>query len=293
MTSIIRDIADTARWVAAYRAEESERSDAVFRDPFARRLAGARGEQIASTIEFTRANSWSFVARTFLFDATIERHVADGVDTIVNLGAGLDTRPYRLALPASVKWIEADLPAMIAYKETMLSGEHPVCRLDRLAVDLADRAARLALFERIGARARRVLVITEGLIAYLTEEEVACLAVDLSRQSSFWRWALDMQSPGLLRLAQAQIGSVLNAASVPLKFGPAGGEEFFRGYGWCPIESKSLLKTAAVLGRLSPELMEHASMPEPEGAKGDMPWSGVCLFENTRMTPEIQRSRRK
>jgi methyltransferase (TIGR00027 family) len=109
MTSMIRDIADTARWVAVYRAEESERTDAVFRDPFARRLAGARGEQIASTIEFTRANSWSFVARTFLFDATIERSVADGVDTIVNLGAGLDTRPYRLALPPSVGWIEADL----------------------------------------------------------------------------------------------------------------------------------------------------------------------------------------
>ena len=64
-----------------FRAEESERADAVFRDPYARRLAGERGEQIASAIEFGRANSWSFVARTYLFDASIERHVAEGFDT--------------------------------------------------------------------------------------------------------------------------------------------------------------------------------------------------------------------
>jgi O-methyltransferase involved in polyketide biosynthesis len=64
-------------------------------------------------------NSWPFVARTYLFDAAIERRVAEGFDTVLNLGAGLDTRPDRMALRSSVNWIEADLPAMIACKETM------------------------------------------------------------------------------------------------------------------------------------------------------------------------------
>ncbi len=281
MEPIIRDIADTARWVAVFRAEESERSDAVFRDPYARRLAGERGQQIASAIEFSRANSWSFVARTHLFDAAIERHVAEGFETVLNLGAGLDTRPYRMGLPSSLNWIEADLPAMIAYKEARLAGERPACRLDRISLDLADRETRIALFERVSVSARNVLVITEGLIAYLTEEEVGSLAIDLSRQPSFRRWALDMASPGLLALAHAQMGSVLDAARTPLKFGPEQGEEFFRRYGWRPIGSRSVLKTAAVLNRLSPEMMEYASMPEPEGPKGEIPWSGVCLFENT------------
>src|SRR5262245_58786460 len=148
MTSMIREITDTARWVAIFRAEESERVDAVFRDPFARRLAGPRGEQIASAIEFARANSWSFVARTYLFDVAIQRHVAEGFDTVLNLGAGLDARPYRLALPGYLSWIEADLPAMINYKEEMLSSESPVCRLERVSVDLSNRADRLELFAR-------------------------------------------------------------------------------------------------------------------------------------------------
>ena len=38
----IRHISDTALWVAVYRAEESERADAVFRDPYARRLLADR-----------------------------------------------------------------------------------------------------------------------------------------------------------------------------------------------------------------------------------------------------------
>jgi methyltransferase (TIGR00027 family) len=173
MGPIIRDIADTARWVAVFRAEESERSDAVFRDPYARLLAGDRGQQIASAIEFSRANSWSFVARTYLFDAAIERHIAEGFETILNLGAGLDTRPYRMALPSSLNWIEADLPATIAYKDAMLASERPACRLDRICVDLADGEARLALFERVCDSAWNVLVVTEGLIAYLTERKWA------------------------------------------------------------------------------------------------------------------------
>jgi methyltransferase (TIGR00027 family) len=284
MEPLIRDIGDTARWVAVFRADESERPDAIFHDPYARRLAGERGQQIAAAIEFSRANSWSFVARTHLFDAAIERHVAEGFETVLNLGAGLDTRPYRMALPSSLHWVEADLPAMIAYKEAMLAGERPACRLDRISLDLADRETRIALFERIGASARKVLVTTEGLIAYLTEEEVGWLAIDLSRPPSFRRWALDMASPGLLALARAQMGAVLDAANTALKFGPAEGEEFFRRYGWRPVESSSVLKTAAVLNRLSPEMMEYASMPEPEGPKGETPWSGVCLFENTGET---------
>src|SRR5450432_2434646 len=68
MEPLVNTIADTALWVAIFRADESERPDAVFHDPFARHLAGKRGEMIADKIEFSRTNSWSFVARTFLFD---------------------------------------------------------------------------------------------------------------------------------------------------------------------------------------------------------------------------------
>ena len=61
---LIRDISDTARWVAWFRAEESDRPDARFKDPFARRLAGERGEKIAQELKEAKRVSWAFVART-------------------------------------------------------------------------------------------------------------------------------------------------------------------------------------------------------------------------------------
>ena len=61
---LVRNISDTALWVAHYRALETERSDAVFKDPFARMLAGERGREIARAQRFADKNAWSFVART-------------------------------------------------------------------------------------------------------------------------------------------------------------------------------------------------------------------------------------
>ena len=55
-----------------------------------------------------------------------------GVDLVVNLAAGLDTRPYRMALPPSLRWVEVDLPDILDYKEEILAGAAPACALERV-----------------------------------------------------------------------------------------------------------------------------------------------------------------
>ena len=155
MEPLIENISDTAKWVAVFRADESERPDAIFHDPFARRLAGERGKQIANAIEFSRNNSWSFVARTFLFDEFIKQHIELGYDMVVNLASGLDTRPYRMPLPASLKWIEVDLPDIMNYKQTILANEKPNCELQSISLDLADRKARIDLFKKLGSECNK------------------------------------------------------------------------------------------------------------------------------------------
>src|SRR5262245_28295114 len=106
--SSIRNISDTAMWAARYRALETERPDALFRDPFARRLAGNRGEEIARRMPSRDRFAWAWTMRTYLFDQFIARLIGQGADMVVNLAAGLDARPYRMALPATLKWIEVD-----------------------------------------------------------------------------------------------------------------------------------------------------------------------------------------
>jgi methyltransferase (TIGR00027 family) len=278
---LIQNISDTAKWVAVFRAEESERPDAIFHDPFARKLAGEKGEQIANAMEFSRKNSWSFVARTFLFDEYIKKHVDQEYDMIVNLAAGLDTRPYRMNLPPSLKWIEVDLPGILDYKKSILANEKPNCELRTIQLDLADRKARIELFNRLNTECKKALIVSEGLIAYLDAGEVGALAKDLSDQKNFRRWVFDLMSPGLFAILQKETGfQLLKESNVPLKFAPGEGEGFFLRYGWRHLESRSKLKTAAMLNRLNDEMMSYASYPEPEGPKGQFPWSGDCLFEN-------------
>ena len=284
MEPLIRNISDTARWVAIYRAQESERPDAVFNDPIARKLAGKRGQQIADALQFTSKNSWSFVARTFLFDEFILQHVQQGYDMIVNLASGLDARPYRMSLPSSLRWIEIDLPGIMDYKESVLKNEKPVCRLESFRLDLADKDARVELFQQLNSQCNKGLIVCEGLIGYLDDESAGSLAKDLSDQHHFRRWAFDMMSPGLLKMLQKEMGSFLEEANAPLQFAPAEGEGFFLRYGWKLVESKSKLKTAAALKRLSDEMIVFANYAEPEGPKGDFPWTGVCLFENIHET---------
>src|SRR5438045_8070446 len=158
--SRIRNIADTARWVAVYRARETERTDAVFRDPFARGLAGERGEQIAASISFAEKNSWPFVARTWLVDQVISNQIKLGTDMVVNLAAGLDARPYRMNLPGSLQWIEVDLPEILGHKEDVLRNEAPVCQVERVRLDLSDVRARRDLFSELGCRTNRALVVS-------------------------------------------------------------------------------------------------------------------------------------
>lgn len=245
----LANISDTARWVAMYRAMESDRNDAIFRDPFARRLAGTRGAEILAAMPKGRAFAWPMIVRTALFDELILRHAGE-IDAVLNLAAGLDARPYRLPLSPSLKWIDVDLPAVIEYKRGLLAHEKPRCDVEFVALDLADRAARRALFERVGAAHRRVLVATEGLLVYLTREQAGELAADLHAQPSFQFWVIDIAAPFVLELMQKTWGKQLDAAAAPLRFAPEEGPRVYELFGWRTAEARPTLDEAKRLKRL-------------------------------------------
>ncbi|HEY7111480.1 MAG TPA: SAM-dependent methyltransferase [Thermoanaerobaculia bacterium] len=245
----VGNISDTARWVAMYRALESERPDALFRDPFARDLAGEHGLRILDAMPAGRQSAWAFVVRTLVMDELILRCVAQGADTIVNLAAGLDARPYRMELPATMRWIDVDLPGILDYKETVLGAAKPVCRLERVRLDLSDTAARRELFARIGASSKRVATVTEGLLVYLTREQAGALASDLHANGAFRWWIIDIASPDLMRWMQKRYQKPLSAAGAPLRFAPEEGTGFYRPFGWNTVEFRSSLGEARKVRR--------------------------------------------
>ncbi len=275
---LVRNISDTARWAAAYRARETERPDALFRDPFARRLAGERGQEIADKMPDSNKATWAWITRTVLFDRFISEQIEQGADMIVNLAAGLDARPYRMSLSPSLKWIEVDLPEILDYKESILANERPTCDLERVRLDLSEISARQQLFARLGANAKRALIITEGLLLYLSSDQVASLAHDLAAIPSFKSWVFELLSPGLMERLKRATGEVLGQANAPFKFAPPEGPAFFEAHGWRVKEVGSLLKTGAKLKRLPLLLRLMSLLPESNGKQGRRPWAGICLL---------------
>jgi methyltransferase (TIGR00027 family) len=263
--------------VAYFRARETQRTDALFRDPFAERLAGEHGFQIANSLPEGNKHEWAWVARTYLFDQFVSREIKQGGDLVLNLAAGLDARPYRMDLSPKLQWVEVDFPEINSYKEEILGNEKPRCQIERISLDLSDEGARRKLFAELNRRAKKIVVMSEGLLIYFTPEQVAALARDIASTEHFRKWIIDLASPGQLKLMQRSTGKQLTEANAAFKFGPADGANFFVPHGWEPKDVQGFLKTAAQLGRAPQELL--SLLPEPKGMPGNYPWTGVCLLE--------------
>jgi methyltransferase (TIGR00027 family) len=249
MSSIL-NVSDTALWVAVYRAMETARPDAIFRDPYAERLAGERGVKIVEEMKRGRAMAWPMIVRTAVMDEMILARIKrDGVDTVLNLAAGLDTRAWRLSLPAQLHWIDVDLPAMTEYKASLMRDEQPACRYEAIAADLTNAPIRDALFSQVGNAARAMLVITEGLLVYLSPEEVESLSRAIhSMRSARW-WITDIGSPMLLEWMRKSWGDAAEKGNAPFKFGPADSAAFFLPLGWRETEYHSMMAEAKRLKR--------------------------------------------
>ncbi len=284
---------ETANWVALYRAMESERPDALFNDPFARTLAGPRGAEIVRKLDRSRTYAWPMIVRTKVMDDIIERLVGESVDLVVNLAAGLDARPYRLALPPALRWVEVDFQKTIDDKTAVLADAKPRCRLERYAVDLADVVARRAFLERAASDARNALVITEGLLVYLSAGQVGELADDLAAAPGIAWWLTDLASPFVLKMMQRSWGKSVTAGRAPFQFAPENGAAFFEPHGWRFVEYHSLwveghrLHREPFISSIFRILMWRMWRQEHTRTSG--PMSGVVLLrrDGPKMSPAI------
>jgi methyltransferase (TIGR00027 family) len=246
----IQNVSDTARWVAMYRAMETERPDAHFRDPFARRLAGPEGEAIVASMPRGRQMAWPMIVRTQVMDEIILRTIrTQHVDVVLNLAAGLDARPWRLALPAELRWVDVDLPGMVEHKQAVMQGEAPRCRYTAVAADLSDPTQRDAVLSRIGAEAQRALVVSEGLLVYLDPADVSALAEALHAQPGFRWWLTDLASPRLLEMMKKWWGKETSQGNAPFRFAPAEGAAYFEPQGWREAEWHGTMDDARRLKR--------------------------------------------
>jgi methyltransferase (TIGR00027 family) len=227
--SAIRHVSDTALWVASWRAQEGHRVDAAFNDPLASLLSGERGRAIARSIPRAALVEWGLIIRTLAIDRLINETLTSGIDTVLNLGAGLDTRPYRMKLPATLRWVELDFPTIVDLKNAQLADHQPTCTLERVGIDLRNRSARTRILARYGTTSDNVLIITEGVLPYFSVHDVATLACELHAMSAIRFWIQDFDNAGRRRLPP---GWEAKLKAAPMLFDVKNWFEFFEQYGW-------------------------------------------------------------
>ncbi|HWC96952.1 MAG TPA: class I SAM-dependent methyltransferase [Candidatus Sulfopaludibacter sp.] len=197
----INHVSDTALMVAACRALEAECPDGFVHDPFAARLAGDRGRAILEALPRAEMMRFGIAIRSHFLDELLLASLASGaIATVLSVGCGLDTRPWRMDLPADLRWIEVDFADMLDYKDALMSGETPHCRRERLTVDLNDPSQRRTLYTAAGSATS--LMITEGLLMYLPAATVEALAAESARESAIAHWIIDITSSGFSKAIQ-------------------------------------------------------------------------------------------
>lgn len=225
--------ADTAFWIAAVRARETGRRDRLFADPWARELAGQRGFAIMAASErASGAENTVIPVRVRWFDDLIVS-MAARVRQVVLLGAGLDTRAFRLPLPAGLDWYEIDHREVLTAKDSVLADCEPRCRRHVVAGDIGtdwDAALLNAGLDRDAP----TLWVAEGLFFYLTGQtivEMLCGAARLCGPGSLF--AADVTgTAGLDSPVMRPYRAWCARSGVPPPFGTDDPRALFTAGGW-------------------------------------------------------------
>jgi len=222
-------IGRTALGVAMVRAMESRRRDRLFHDPYAAAFLAAAPElrdpanrgtaALVGGVSSAGAGFWSrVVVRTRFFDDHLREVTGRGVAQVVVLGAGLDTRAYRLAWPRGTRVFELDLPEVLAFKRRVLAGRRAVPRCDHRPVPVDLRADWAGPLTGAGLRPHRSsLWLLEGLLIYLSADEATHLFAtihELSAPGSHAAFECEQTDVGALRKQAQRLPAVAEYAAL-------------------------------------------------------------------------------
>ena len=178
-TRVANSHAFTARMCAASRWEESSRPDSLFDDPLAKKLvAGETGLlQNGANVEY-------MTMRALLGDELCLDAHARGVRQVVSLGAGMDSRAYRLGL-TDTTFFEVDKQGLFDVKEPLVASTPLQAARRMLVVGTIGSMDLPAALKDAGFNSSIPTTwLMEGLAPYLTVRHMEELALDVGTLSA-------------------------------------------------------------------------------------------------------------
>lgn len=222
----VAGVAMTAIGVAIIRARETARRDRLYADPLAQVFADAAragfGEQRWARL--SELADRFYEGRTVgvrLVDDRFRAAVDAGIGQFVVLGAGLDTRAFRMDLPQDVQIYEIDLPETFAFKEPVLERAGAMATCGRRVVVADLRSDWPTALLRCGFRAEvPTSWVDEGSLGRLTQEwnqRVVTTLTDLSAPGSLFGTARLLAEPdgAAYRELRRMVADVAPEAEIP------------------------------------------------------------------------------
>jgi methyltransferase (TIGR00027 family) len=171
-------ISRTAYYTLAVRAADAETAKPILGDTFAHRFMNDDAKAVWEEFKSFAPANGSNAARHAMIDEHLRRAIAaDRQATIVIIGAGFDTRAFRI--PGG-QWFELDEPEILTYKESRLPAATAPNSLRRIAIEFARErlADKLALITPPSS----VHVVIEGVLMYLSREQRVSLLRTLTER---------------------------------------------------------------------------------------------------------------
>jgi methyltransferase (TIGR00027 family) len=148
---------------------DAEHPRSLCNDIFAKRFMDGRGLQIFAPFRTETMPNISNTVRCHIIDEAIRSQLAEHPDSlIITIGAGFDTRPYRIK---GGEWVEIDEPQIITVKNEKLPIAECTNKLTRISIDFANET----LTEKLAAyRAHQnIIIVIEGVFMYLQDMAIA------------------------------------------------------------------------------------------------------------------------
>lgn len=188
----------TAELVASHRAAESFKpvNERICYDPYAIHFLSPETLEILKDPIKMRAiteqvgpigqeMSTSLRVRVRYFDDFIKKLVSEGLEQLIILGAGYDTRAYRIEGLENVKVFEVDHTATQRFKVEKIKeifGSLPD-HVVYVPIDLEKRTLSQSLSDKGYNSSKKTLFVMEGLIQYLTPKSVDEIFSFIARNS--------------------------------------------------------------------------------------------------------------
>ena len=239
----MKPISKTAFYCCGVRMLDAESGNPVCGDIYAKAFMNEDGLRVLEAFKDETSPNATNVVRHRIIDDFLRRELLEDSDLcVVTIGAGFDSRPYRLK---GGIWIELDEPQVIAYKNERLPVEDCENELHRIPMDFAADS----LEEKLSpfSSRKRIVVVIEGVFVYLDEEEIPGLLEKLCRLFPEHKLICDLVSRDFFDKYSKTLHEKINGIGTSFKFTADEPENIFLANGYRRTNWISIVERASEL----------------------------------------------